>query len=612
MEALVLHEGGTRRARALSPLATATALAGTAALAVALATLLVGPAVAWTRDAAALLLLLALASHLVARHPLVLPWRTQHVALAPHEALVLLALLALPPPAAVLFAAPALALRHARDGWRGAASAVGVAALAAAAATLAHGALVDRGAPPLAAALAALVPYALVAHVLAGAAAALREEPRHAALVAERLAASALLHLALGAAGGVIVLALWSYHPAAVAALVPLAWLAREHQRLRARLTMEADAHKRLGETSRALAGERVAERVAERALAACASLLRAGRATLVAVEQGRERRWTRDFGAGPPPDARPIAAPLPAGDGRVEGALLVHPSRDAPARYDDDDRALLAAVAADTAAALAHAGALRQLDAARGRLDAVLAAATDAILLVGADGVVSYANRAARRLFALHGRVEGLPVLGLFDDASFLAEAARAETDEVRRETTARARDGRVPVEVSAAPLREDGRVAGVLVVARDATERKRAEEEVASSRVARPLVRRIVRGLADETAAGSAVLQRMGRSLAREADAEGVEAACRAYDRMGLGRLRLARAEAGRYEFEGEELFEQTPGARATTCHLALGFLCGAVSRLHADAGTLGAETRCASRGDPACRFVVSVREG
>lgn len=128
-------------------------------------------------------------------------------------------------------------------------------------------------------------------------------------------------------------------------------------------------------------------------------------------------------------------------------------------------------------------------------------------------------------------------------------------------------------------------------------------------SQRLARPLVRRIVRALVEETRADYHVLMRLGEGLAREADATDLDALCGAYAEMGLGSLRHEPARGGQHVFVGHDLFERAPRSSSTTCYIALGFLVGAVSRAHGSPAR-GTEVACQSRGDAECRFVVQAR--
>lgn len=557
----------------------------------------------------ALVAALACGSYLVLRGLLLFDWRGHRVALAPDEALVFIALLALPLQAVVLFPVPAMAAYQIvtrRPLLKGAFN-VATVVLAGGAGAAAFGALVDLGLPPLAAAPPALVLYTGLTHLLVAGVFAFREGTPVHVVFGERFWVPTLLHLALGIAGGFALVGLWRFHPAAVLALAPFLWLAREHTRLRARAEREAQALKSLRDTTRALAGERDLARAARRIVDASGAIFQAGRVEMVLGDGVREERFANDFEEGPRAGARPLAAPLPATGGGAAGALVLHPSSRTHEKYGEHDAALLALVAEEAAVAIANARALRDLDAARARLEALLATASDGVLLVGVDGVVRYANRAGRAMLGL--REGPATARDLFEDLAFLGDAAQGRSVGRLYETQARSVERRFPVEVSAAPVRdEEGEL--VLVIVRDATDRHAAQDALLAQRVSRPLVRRIVRDLMEETGANALVLMHLGQRLAEGIDARGIPDQLRAYAEMGLGALRATATEGARHEFAGDDLLERAPGSRATTCYLALGFLCGAVSRASGGADARGTEVSCVSRGDAACRFVVHAK--
>lgn len=448
----------------------------------------------------ALLLGLAASAHLVLRNLLLFQWRGQRVALAPDEVLVFLALVALPPFYVVLFALPAMAWyqRTSRRGVERGLANLAVLTVASGAAAGSFILLLGVGAPTALAALAAISAYTVTTNMLVAGVFALRENVPVLDVYGERFWIPTLLHIALGAGAGLCLVALWSYHPVAVVAIVPFAYLAREHVQLVARTDREVLVHRRLGEVATALAGEADLDTAASRVLATCRDLFQTGRVALVL--EGRTglpgRAWTREDEGGPPPAARAMAELLP---GSVRGALTIHPSRFATRAYTDVDRDLLRIVAGEAAAALANARALEALDESR---------------------------------------------------------------------------------------------------------------RELESQRVARPLVKRIVRNLLNQTGADRRVLQRLGESLAREADAADLAGILAAYESMGLGRLKLVENAGQRYVFEGDDLFERSTGQRTTTCDLALGFLCGALQRVGAGEAALGTEVACVSRGEEKCRFAVHAR--
>lgn len=128
-------------------------------------------------------------------------------------------------------------------------------------------------------------------------------------------------------------------------------------------------------------------------------------------------------------------------------------------------------------------------------------------------------------------------------------------------------------------------------------------------SDAVARPLVQQLVRRLMEETHAGDDVLRKLGGEIAACVDGETIDVYTHAWGQMGLGTLRLVRQDGQRFTFDGQGLLARPGHARATTCYLALGFLCGAVARLEGHAAN-GTELHCASRGESACQFIVRAR--
>lgn len=456
----------------------------------------------------ALTLGLASAAYLVLKSLILFDWRGQRVALAPDEVLVFVALVALPLPWTVLFALPAMAAYQAvtkRDLHRGAFN-VSVLLIASGAAALAAWAASALQAPTPLAALVGIAVYTPVNLLLVSGVFATREGSSIFTVFRERFAVPSLIHFGLGSSIGLTVVALWSYHPAAVLALGPVVYFARSHVQLIARTDRESVVHKRLAEVSHTLVGEPNVEVVANRVLETCGEIFHAGRVTLtISTPTGKPRTWRRDDDAGFDPGRRPLAVTLPGRADAPLGAITIHPVRDTHQEFTVADHALLSVVAGEAAASLEHAQVLQDLDASRRAL---------------------------------------------------------------------------------------------------------------LSTRVARPLVKRIVRALVEEMRADASVLMRVGQGLARGADVgqvadDDVETLCHAYEGMGLGSLALDDQRGAQYTFTGHDLFERSPGAGSTTCYLALGFLTGVVSRAHPRAKARGTEVACESRGAPECRFVVQVKD-
>lgn len=443
---------------------------------------------------------LGIGAHLVLRSLVLFQWRGTQVALAPDEAMVYVALVLLPAPLVVLFAIPAMALLQVttRRGILIGSFNVAVLLAAGLVGTGAFLGLRALGLPAPGAAALGVVAYTLATHGLVTVVFSLREGAGALHVFRERFLLPTLLHVGLGTSLGLAFVALYAYHPLAIAAMAPFAFLVREHLKLSGRADREVLVHRRLAESSRSLVGERNADAVAAVVFDACGSLLHPGHASLTLQRpDGAAQTWRREYEGGHDEEGARIAEEVAGPDGATV-TLTVHANRRTRERYGAADHAVVRIAAAEASAAFGHAHALSDLEEARARLE---------------------------------------------------------------------------------------------------------------STSVARPLLRRIVKELLEETRADHTALLRTGRALAQGADAKDLAGLARAYAAMGLGTLAPAGRDGQRLVFEGTGLLEVTPGARATTCHLALGYLCGAVGRIEGGAA-LGTEVACQSRGDPACRFVVEPR--
>lgn len=443
---------------------------------------------------------LAVGSFVVLRNLLLFEWRGQRVALAPDEALVFVALLALPPSLVILFALPAMSLfqfSSRRGIMRGTANAaVLVLATAAAVATFALG--TRLGLAPVVAAALAIPAYTFATFMSVSAFFALKEGTNAFVVFRERFPIPLMFHVLVGVAGGLGVVALWAIHPLALAALVPLALLLRSHAKLMAKSDREAVVRAKLANVTRSVVGEADAEAVAKQIIGTCAEVFHAGRVAISLTSEGSQS-WSADFAGGFDSAQPPLEEAVRAEKDGTIGTITIHRTRETNEAFGPTDRLLLQIIAGEAASAFANARALRALEASRAAL---------------------------------------------------------------------------------------------------------------MSSRVARPLVHRIVRSLMEESRTDFHVLMQLGQGLAREAKAPDMATLCSAYADMGLGNLSLLTSENGQYSFVGNDLFERQPNAHTTTCHIALGFLVGAVTRFNDGSMARGAEVECQSRGDSACRFVVHAR--
>jgi PAS domain S-box-containing protein len=132
-----------------------------------------------------------------------------------------------------------------------------------------------------------------------------------------------------------------------------------------------------------------------------------------------------------------------------------------------------------------------RAAEEQRALLAALVDASDDAIIGKTAQGVVTSWNRGAERLFGYDAReMVGRPIALLIppgrehEEQAILEGVARGETQ--RFDTVRRRRDGiDVDVSVTSSPLRDAaGTVVGVAKVARDITDRKRAEVALAKAK--------------------------------------------------------------------------------------------------------------------------------
>lgn len=236
-------------------------------------------------------------------------------------------------------------------------------------------------------------------------------------------------------------------------------------------------------------------------------------------------------------------------------------------------------------------------------RMTVLLHAAQEAIAVHDGKRVLE-ANPAFERMFGWRAEeARGRPLTDFVaphDHERALArvrarEDAPYEVDGVRRDGST------FPIEVQARQMRFGGVDARVATI-RDATEKR-------ERLVAKNLVRRILSDLGGSGSVSGPARRELGRSLAAQTGARDVADALRTFGAMGLGLLAPRVREPGRLEVEGHDLLEKTPGASAPTCHIALGFLEGALAAAEG-APALGAEVACQSQGAPECRFVVRVR--
>jgi PAS domain S-box-containing protein len=173
-------------------------------------------------------------------------------------------------------------------------------------------------------------------------------------------------------------------------------------------------------------------------------------------------------------------AAPITDNDGRIQGVVLVF--HDMSERY-----AAEASIRESTRARRSAEATLREAEDARPVLAAIVQSSDDAIIGETLEGVITSWNQAAQRILGYTAaEIVGKPIATLLppdhsEDMSQILERIRRGERIGHFETQRRAKDGRViDVSLSISPIHDaDGTIIGAAKVARDITERKRAEAE-------------------------------------------------------------------------------------------------------------------------------------
>ena len=146
-----------------------------------------------------------------------------------------------------------------------------------------------------------------------------------------------------------------------------------------------------------------------------------------------------------------------------------------------------------------------RQAEAARTHLAAIVESADDAIISKTLEGIITSWNRGAERLYGYTAaEIVGQPITRLIppdladDFPMIMARLRRGEQIE-HYETQRLAKDGtRIEVALTISPLRDrTGQIIGASKIARDITERRQAEAELARRRQETALLADIVQGL-------------------------------------------------------------------------------------------------------------------
>ena len=550
------------------------------------------------------------------RRSLIQEWRGHRVTLALDEAIFFTALLTLPPAFVVplVFVAMMAVQLGARRRPLKVVFNVAAYTTAAGVGAAAFAAPLFLGAPPLLAAMVAVPAYAFTSNALVAGVFALLERRPVAEVFLQRFLHVSLFNVCLGIGLGIALLALWSFHPASLLVLVPFAYFAQRYATLNVRGEREILVRDRLAALTRELAGTATVESVAARAAEICGELLHAGR-TVLRLEMGdAPQSWTRDFEGGPVPGAPCLSAPLTGRGGARLGVLEVYPSQRTRESFGEVEDKLVGVVAAQTAAALEGAAHFKALVGLMRRHKEFVENVPAGVAYLDVEGRVVHVNASlAATLHAPPASGASVFELGALRDQPPLLAAVGGLLEGMPFEDLEVPWPGGRWMSVSGVPVREgplghEGPLKQAVLMFKDVTHRKQAEESLRTQSLTRPLVRRIVQSLTTRDKLPSFHVADAGRGLAREVQGREAEAYARAFRDMGLGGLRFERMDKDAYVFEGDDLLERQPGAFQPTCHLARGFVEGAVTNLHGAA--LGSEVKCQSQGHAKCVFIVKPR--
>ncbi|HUR67685.1 MAG TPA: ATP-binding protein [Candidatus Thermoplasmatota archaeon] len=293
----------------------------------------------------------------------------------------------------------------------------------------------------------------------------------------------------LGASLGLVVYALWSVHPAAVLAAVPVFAYLRRFGRLSEWADDELTTHRLVASVSAEVAGRADLDAVSESILGTCHELFQCGQASLtLAQEPGAQPRvWERRFGESAGYGG--VSAEILGAGGARLGSLSVFP-KPAQRRYGEREHQLLRTVAASATAAAANAQALRaareanrELSESEERYRSLFDTAHVLIHVLDADGHIVDANPAAGAALGWsREELQHRTFTDLLSPSCELLERLREEGEIVGLECELRGADGlERAVLLDARALA--GEEARYVVFARDITPLKVLESELRRS---------------------------------------------------------------------------------------------------------------------------------
>jgi len=185
------------------------------------------------------------------------------------------------------------------------------------------------------------------------------------------------------------------------------------------------------------------------------------------------------------PPGPGQLAAPMMVADQQLWLAAAGR-RRDEP--FDDADRGLLKALAAVGSGALSNAELYHQVRLERERLSSITLNIGEGVCAVGADGTLSFVNRAAADMIELSS--SSITIDHPMSDSALTAPdfLLVPASEAMRTGHTVRVDDARfrgkngnaIPVAYTASAVISDGTPSGAVIAFRDITERKAFEDEL------------------------------------------------------------------------------------------------------------------------------------
>ncbi len=179
------------------------------------------------------------------------------------------------------------------------------------------------------------------------------------------------------------------------------------------------------------------------------------------------------------------VAAPLIVGEA-VIGALAVEASR--PGAFTAVEREIVVSLATQAAVAIQNARLNKALREREAQYRLLAETARDIIVTHDLAGRITYINPSGLALTGYTAaeayRLNIKDITPADQQADLLARGAARQTGDLRpylyEAEFINAAGARVPVEVSSVPILQDGQATGVLIVARDISQRRQAEEQI------------------------------------------------------------------------------------------------------------------------------------